>query len=278
MDVIGLVDRFPQADEKISARELLLVAGGPALNAAITFAHLGGDATLVSSFGIGTFATAALAECRAHGVTVIDLAAEHDHPFPVSLVVSASESASRCIINSPATQPDERLPVCLDPPQQQPDIVLLDQFETEAAEALVPRLHESGVPIVLDGGGWKPVSPRFLDLATIPIVSSRFGPPDCRGPDEMAARFERRRFARWAITRGSRGVTFGEAGRVGRVAAVDVEAVDSSGAGDVFHGAFCLAHVSQYPFAEALRFAAAVAARSCRFAGPRTWMVENPET
>jgi sugar/nucleoside kinase (ribokinase family) len=55
-----------------------------------------------------------------------------------------------------------------------------------------------------------------------------------------------------------------------------IEAVDTSGAADIFHGAFCYyACDPRATFADALGNAAEVARESCRYAGTRQWMIER---
>jgi sugar/nucleoside kinase (ribokinase family) len=51
-----------------------------------------------------------------------------------------------------------------------------------------------------------------------------------------------------------------------------VEAVDTLGAGDIFHGAFCHAYAGGLGFSASLASAAEVASRACAFWGPRAWI------
>lgn len=59
----------------------------------------------------------------------------------------------------------------------------------------------------------------------------------------------------------------------GEIGIEPVECVDSLVAGDIFHGAFCYAHLEkEYAFEEALRYASGVAGESVKYRGPRAWM------
>src|ERR1035437_10476639 len=71
LDVLYWLDRLPEEDTKIYARELRMAPGGPALNAAITHALLGGKATLVSAVGGGRWATPVRAELKRHCIDLI---------------------------------------------------------------------------------------------------------------------------------------------------------------------------------------------------------------
>lgn len=78
--------------------------------------------------------------------------------------------------------------------------------------------------------------------------------------------------SRWAMTRGQGGVVWSEDGREGEIAAIEVDVVDTMGAGDIFHGAFCQAYLASGEFIRALHVANEIAGRSCAFAGTRRWM------
>src|ERR1035437_1939124 len=76
LDVLYWLDRLPEEDTKIYARELRVMPGGPALNAAITHSLLGGKATLVSAVGGGRWAAAVRPDLERHEIELIDLAAD----------------------------------------------------------------------------------------------------------------------------------------------------------------------------------------------------------
>jgi len=75
--------------------------------------------------------------------------------------------------------------------------------------------------------------------------------------------------AQVVITLGGRGLVFLDGERFGRMAALDIEAVDTTGAGDVFHGAFCYGLTQGFAMDENLAFASATAALKCRRLGGR---------
>jgi sugar/nucleoside kinase (ribokinase family) len=84
-----------------------------------------------------------------------------------------------------------------------------------------------------------------------------------------------------AITRGNKPISYQSGDRDGEIPVPQVNAVDTLGAGDIFHGAFCyylvnseIANLEQ-KFTNGLARAAAIAADSCRFFGTRQWMRVN---
>jgi sugar/nucleoside kinase (ribokinase family) len=270
-DVISVVTTFPEPNAKVTAESHRVSAGGPALNAAIAFSHFGGSATLFSTFGSGVFGGFAAEECSAHGVQVIDRASGVLYDFPVSNIISTSETSLRCVINPPFQPPRFPAPASL-ALNDKPDIILLDQFEADAVATLAPFLKSLDAPIVLDGGSWKETTPLFLELATIPIVSSHFFPPGCRDRRAIMESLSTGNYGRWAITCGHEGVIYYNDGAMGHIAAIPVEAVDTLGAGDIFHGAFCAAFAQGRGFVSSLEFANVVAAEACKYPGTREWM------
>jgi sugar/nucleoside kinase (ribokinase family) len=71
--VIQHVDAAPGPNEKVTARAQWVVAGGPATNAAVTFAALGGTAVLVTALGSGAAADMVRADLAGCGVRVVDV-------------------------------------------------------------------------------------------------------------------------------------------------------------------------------------------------------------
>ena len=79
-----------------------------------------------------------------------------------------------------------------------------------------------------------------------------------------------------AITAGGEAIEYLSAGDFGKLEVPQIEAVDTLGAGDIFHGAFCHSILEeeneQENFVAALESAAKVASFSCKFFGTREWM------
>lgn len=134
-----------------------------------------------------------------------------------------------------------------------------------AAEAA----RDAGVEVTVDAGRWKPVFADLLRLADIAICSTGFRYPEAPGEDATAARGLTDGLSMLAITHGADPVRWWTSESSGEVPVPEVTAVDTLGAGDALHGAWCFA-TGEYP--DRLRFAAAVAARRVTRIGPRDWL------
>jgi sugar/nucleoside kinase (ribokinase family) len=110
-----------------------------------------------------------------------------------------------------------------------------------------------------------------LDYA---ICSANFHPPGTTNPDAVFDFLADFGIPYSAITQGSEPILYRDHGQSGAIPVPPIQSVDTLGAGDFFHGAFCH-FILQMTFPEALGQAAAVAARSCQSFGSRSWLREN---
>lgn len=271
LDVVYACDRFPGPDGKVDAHHAYAAAGGPALNAAVAFAGLGGRARLCSAIGEGAYAEAARRDIGAYGVEVFDAAAGEEGVLPVSSIILTG--AARAIVNQPLPDRSGAWPAgVLDRLfEARPGVVLSDGHLPDLAVPVLKRAREAGVTTVLDGGSWKPWTGELLPFIDIAVVSSRFHPP---GSDDVLAHL-RQIIGAVAVTNGAHAIRWRQGPESGEIRPPEVEAVDTLGAGDIFHGAFCHALASGSDFAGSLAAAARVAARSCASYGPRQWIAER---
>jgi sugar/nucleoside kinase (ribokinase family) len=141
--------------------------------------------------------------------------------------------------------------------------------------AVAEGARARGIPVVLDGGSWKPGMDELLPNVDIAICSDDFRPPGCRESGDLFPFLAGQGIRRIAITRGEGTIRYTEGDGIREIAVPQVKAVDTLGAGDIFHGAFCYRFAQlECPFAEALQFAAKVASFSCQYHGTRSWMEE----
>ena len=152
-------------------------------------------------------------------------------------------------------------------------IVLVDGQYMPLCIAAAKAAHVRGIPVVLDSGSWKPGMAKLLPLLDTAICSGDFRPPGCRSQSDVFEFLAERKIRRVAITRGDSAIRFLEDGKRGEIPVRRIRPVDTLGAGDIFHGAFCYyACQPGQTFRSALAAASRVATFSCRFAGTRSWM------
>ncbi|GGQ59456.1 PfkB family carbohydrate kinase [Couchioplanes azureus] len=265
VDLVQRVDRLPGVDEKAEALAAEVAAGGPATNAAVTAAALGADVTLVTAVGAHPLGDLVRADLAAHGVALLDAAPQATTPPPVSAVTVLDRTGQRTIVSRNARGTEAAVPEDLAHLLHAADAVLADGHHPALARAAA----HSGRPLVLDAGSWRPVFADLLPRAAFTACSAAFRPPGDR-PVEQALRALGA--SRGAITRGPDPVQWWSADATGEIEVPRVEAVDTAGAGDAFHGALTVALARGADTPAAVRYAIQVAGIRVRHRGPRSWL------
>jgi sugar/nucleoside kinase (ribokinase family) len=275
IDVVYDVDEFPAANSKVAAHSQEVFVGGPAMNASIAFAHLGGEPTLVTAVGCHALTVVIREELQRRAVRLLDLNPGFGE-LPVISSISVDRSGRRNIVSAneirvPALAAEADPKLCA-----QAGIVLVDGHYMKACQTWAKAARALGTPVVLDGGSWKDGTAELLRSVDTAICSADFLPPGCATEDEVFRSLKDCGVTNIAITRGAEPVRFVSGPTSGTVPVPQVQVVDTMGAGDIFHGAFCFFASTGSGFVEALEGAAKVAAESCRFRGTRDWMKRSP--
>ena len=274
LDVIHRVDVPPGVNQKITATAQFVAAGGPAANAAVTFAALGGHAVMLTALGQGTIASTIEAELVEHGVEVHDIAPELVDAAPVSSVTVLEATGERSVIGGDAAglHVPRPAPALLEELLTGADVVLLDGHHPELARAVRDAAKAAGLPAVLDAGRWKPIMDELVGEVSDVIASADFRTPGAGTSQQTATELRRRGAHTVAVTAGADPVRWWHGEQHGRIEVPQVKAVDTLGAGDVFHGAYAHALAVGADVETRLNTAAEVAAIRCAHVGPRSWL------
>ena len=275
VDLIYTVDDVPGRNQKLSVEGQQICAGGPATNAAVTFAFLGGRAELVTATGSHPLASVIHEDLRRRSVRLHDLAGDRRETPPLSSIMVVRGTGERSVVSANGTV-FSGLRGEFDPQWLRgASILMVDghYMPVGIAASRVARKH--GIPVVMDSGSWKEGMERLLPLVDIAICSDDYRPPGCRGTGAVLDFLRGQDIRRIAITRGASSLRFIDDGKAGKIEIDKVKAADTLGAGDIFHGAFCY-YLSQpgASFRDALTKAARVATFSCRYPGTREWIAK----
>lgn len=268
LDLAYLVDEFPHEDSKNLAREQFTAGGGPALNAAVACAALGTESVLITALGRNAMADLIRVDVETHGVEVVDTTPRALGQPPISSIVVASSTASRTVVSIDGSQTAAPFRDDLAHHLEDAAALLVDGHHPEVAIGMATAAKRAGVPVVLDAGRWKPVFEHLLPLTDIAICAAGFQPPGTAKISDICALGPR--FV--AITRGAKSIEYATADRKGQIAVEKVDAIDSLGAGDILHGAFCHFLATGCDDLEALEHASKVASRSTESFGTRAWI------
>lgn len=267
-DVTMSAGHHPAADEKMQADALQCCGGGPAANAAVCVARLGGAAAFSGYLGHDLFGDAHAGEFAAEGVD-LSLLVRSTHPSPVSTIL-AKPDGTRSVVNykgdtpwltADAAEPDGLLP----------KVLLFDGHEPLLSARLAEWAAERGIATVLDAGSVHEGTRMLAERVTCLAASERFA-RDWSGTENMAEALAQLGglAEQVIITRGGVGLLWQRGGEQGALPAFAVQAIDSTGAGDAFHGALALGMARGMAWEALLRFASAAGALTCTRLGART--------
>ncbi|MEO1448590.1 MAG: PfkB family carbohydrate kinase, partial [Bacteroidota bacterium] len=201
-------------------------------------------------------------------VAYLDLNPQYAKLPQIASIWSGKLEGTRSIVNPPRTIVPclaDRLQPVLHP---ELDIILLDGFHLEAALETAHYGQKQGIPVVLDGGSWKPGLEELLPLIDVAICSADFRGPGGEPAWEILAAYD---VEAQVVTKGSAPVEWKDGPKITFIPVPEIEAVDSLGAGDVFHGAFCYAYAQDRDMRKALEKGIEVAAQSVQYFGAQTW-------
>ncbi len=274
LDLHYLVPEGRTPDSKGPALRFGIYAGGPAANAAVTFAFLGGGARLYTEIGSHPLGRIITDELASRLVEVIDLTDRDELPM-VSSIFSFDGSGDRMSVSSHYA--DAGTAAALpDPLPEGTAILMVDGFLRDPCLDAATRARSMGVPVVLDGGSWKPGMDDLLPLVDVAVCSADFFPPGITTSETVLDDLQERGIGRVAVSRGGDPLLYRDGSTGGELPVEPGPVVDTLGAGDVLHGALCRFLAGGLSFEMALARAAAVATRSCSGFGTRAWMEEPP--
>jgi sulfofructose kinase len=266
-DLTMMIDHHPGADEKCAAISLVKCGGGPAANAAVAVARLGGTSAFVGYLGDDLYGAEHLEELLLEGVNTT-LVTRGINPTPISFIL-VKPDGSRTVVNYKAETPFLEI-AQVDFSSCSPKVILFDGHEPQISVPLARSARDKKVVTVLDAGS---VHQGTVDLSLLVdyLVASEKFAFDFTGEHNLqrALRILQERAPAAVISLGEKGLVWRNNSGEGRLPAFHAEAVDTTGAGDTLHGAFALEIARGLNFRPALHFASAAAALSCKKQGAR---------
>ncbi|WP_309085021.1 PfkB family carbohydrate kinase [Chelativorans sp.] len=265
LDRVFLVETLPSGPSKTIAHDFIERGGGMAATAAVAVAALGGAVRLLSRVGEDLAGQALVTELERIGVDTRGVLRVQGGRTSTS-AVHIDSAGERMLTNFPGDLPRDADWLPLSDVAAQ-SAVLADIRWLEGAEALLDAARRCRVPSVLDADAGDPASLRRLCARANHAVFSEQGLRQLSGSDDPETGL--RKVLADAeqvigVTLGDRGSLWVAGGDLFHVPALKVEAINSNGVGDVFHGAYTLAIGEGATVREAARFATLAAAVKCR--------------
>lgn len=272
-DLIFSVPRHPAADEKIFAEGFGGCGGGPAANAAVLAARLGFKSAFAGYLGDDLFGEKHWQEFVEAGVDT-RLVVKGPAPTPLSAILVKPDGARALINYKGETQ---ALPAeALDVSGIEAKTMLFDGHEPHISLQLARHARRNAIPTILDAGSVHPGTLALLELSDYLVASEKFA-KQYAGDIPSALKQLAAVAPNVVITLGERGLIWQRGAERGELPAFAVTAIDSTGAGDAFHGAFAAALAAGKEWREILNYASAAGALCCAKTGARTGLPSQQE-
>jgi sugar/nucleoside kinase (ribokinase family) len=279
-DTVIVAPRFPAYGGKAPFTREFYSPGGQVATAMVTCAGLGLRAKYIGTTGDDERGRIQMESLRESGVNIDHVQQRQNCPNQSAYIIVDESTGERTIFWS--------RPECL---AIAPDAITEDQIacarllhidahDTAAVEKAARIARGHGIPVTVDVDTIYAGFERVLPLADYLIASAEF-PRRWTGIDDPFAALEKiqrqsgMRVA--AMTLGAHGALALSEGRFTYSPAFIVNCIDTTGAGDVFHGAFCYSVLQQMPLADALEFSNAMAALNCTAFGARGHIATGEE-
>jgi sulfofructose kinase len=271
IDHLSIVSRTPDGWEQCGVP--LVQGGGPAATGATAIARLGGSVELWSFTGDDYHGQMIRTELARDGVDTSQMRVVPDYRSHCSYIEVDADTGERTIYGSGARQQPKNLNAFFDPSRAgNARALLVTAFVPDVAVQAAQAIHATGGKVVadlfrVDG----PVSELVHHVDAIilpeftvePLVGSFDIPRALAALADLGGSMP-------AITVGPKGSYYLADGTVYYCLAFDIKAVDTTGCGDSFHGAFAYAMAKGWDQHEAVRFSSAVAGLKATKLGGRS--------
>lgn len=269
-DRIFNVDQLPTEEGKYFANKLTEQGGGPAATAAVACARLGIEVDMIARVGDDATGKAIITELNQEKVGT-DKMCIIKGATSTQASILVDNSGNRVIVSypSPSLIYDIKNLESIDFSQY--DVVLADVRWTEGAKKAFELAKKHNIPTVLDADVTTQSIEDLVALADHSIFSEPglkmfTGIEDIQEGLKLASN---KTDGKVYVTLGSKGYSYLNCDKIIHVDGFKINVVDTTGAGDVFHGAFAVALCKKFDTAKCLQFSAATAAIKCTKSGGR---------
>lgn len=271
LDFIYLAPSPPQNNQKLVAHDYTVAAGGPATNASVTFSYLGNKSQLLGVLGSHPMTQLITTDLANYQVRIIDLDPNKQTSPPVSSIIVTQGTGERAVISINAVKTQADINSIHDHILEDIDIILIDGHQMAVSKIIAEKAKQKNIPVVIDGGSWKAGFEEILPFVDYAVCSANFYPPNCTNQEDVFNYLQGFKIPHIAITHGEKPIEYFSDKNRSLINVTKIQPVDTLGAGDIFHGAFCH-YILHHNFPQSLELASNIAAEACKYFGSRRWM------
>jgi len=275
-DLVFSVKKHPDRDEKIFADNLVSSGGGPAANAAIAISRLGLNSGFAGYLGDDLYGEMHRKEFIQHQVNT-QFILRGSSPTPLSTVLVKPDGKRALINYKGSTKPLAEN--ALDFSSLKAKVILFDGHEPEISIKLLELARKHKIPTVLDAGSLHTGTEKLMDRVDYLVASEKFA---CQYEGDVQTALSRLAKISPAvvITLGEKGLIWQRDKQTGNLPAKQIKAIDTTGAGDAFHGAFAAAIAKNMDWPDVLVYSSVAGTLCCTKMGARQglpWQEEHSD-
>lgn len=276
LDLVVKLDQLPPSNKNCQMKEYGFQGGGNVPTAVVAAARLGAKASLIGCVGDDLFGQIGMSDLTYNNVDVSKMSVQKDKKSNFCICVTESAVEGKEFISKPGDFEDIQIEE-LDEEYFKSAKVMHVALITPAVAKACDMVHEAGGKISVDANYYRPYTYDYYDKIDIFIGSEMYYNCLCEDKGFDPAEYEKN--MRYLMTQGPEIVifTFGPDGCKGvyedkyfDIPAFKVEVADTTGAGDVFHGAFDYFYVKGYDVEKCARYSTGVSAIKCTRPGGRS--------
>lgn len=280
-DTLYTISKFPEEDTKLRAESSVQSGGGPCATGLVAASKLGAECSYIGTLtddGAGTFLKN---DMEKYGLSTEFVTLEKGYVSFSSSIWLNKETTSRTCVFYKGNIPPLKLNDAQKEAVKNANILMVDGNEMDAAVEAAKLAKENGTKVLYDAGGLYDGVENLLNYTDILIPSEEFAVGHTKTENAEAAAkalFEKYSPEIVVVTQGKKGGIIYDGNEVKSYPAFLVDAVDTNGSGDVFHGAFAFAVNMGYNYYKACIFSSAVSALKCTKVGARVAVPTFDET
>ena len=277
VDKFLVLDRFPAEDTKVEVVDTMLESGGNSSTAACCVNRLGGKAAFIGRVGDDEGGRYCLNRLKEYGVDVEHVRIIPGGVTPMSHILVSQETGTRTLLSQKNPLPPIKLKEADHHLIHEAAVILLDPGCTHLAPELA-QIHQRGA-IVYDCEIRQDGLDAMMVLADYFVPSADFllAGKQSGTKSKLISQIyslDRKVSGRLIVTAGADGAYYMHEGILYQVAPPNLPIIDTTGAGDNFHGAFAYALSRGYTIHKAVKLSVATATLSCREFGSKAAQVE----
>ena len=272
MDTLVTVPNFPKEDTKMRAISSKPSGGGPTATGLVAAQKLGEQTAYIGVLSDDNGGVFLQKDFEKYGVNTKCVDVKSGYRSFTSVIWLAKDTATRTIVFDKGNLPPLQLSDMQKQAIMDSQILMIDGNEMDAAEEGCRVARTSNTKVLYDCGGLYEGVERLLKLTDVMIPSEEFslGHTGCDNVEDAAVRlYEMYHPEVIVITCGKEGGIIFDGNECVKYPAFLVDAVDTNGSGDVFHGAFAAAMIKGYSYMDCCLFASATSAIKCTGIGAR---------